>query len=110
MKNLLAIVVAISAASLLATAGFAQQPAQQQTRPAARTVMSLDPVKGKFHRVHIRKLKMSCGTCHSDQSNDVLFLRRNDVVPAAMPGQVDRKVCLDCHKSPRKPSWYGLGR
>jgi hypothetical protein len=73
-------------------------------------VKSLDPAKGDFHRLHTRKLKMTCSGCHSAESKDILFLRRNDVVPAAMPGQVDRKVCLGCHNSPAKPSWYGLGR
>jgi hypothetical protein len=70
---------------------------------------SLDPVRGAFHRTH-KALKLECGGCHSAGNADVLFLRRADVVPAAMPGQVDRKICLGCHTAPSKPAWYGLGR
>jgi hypothetical protein len=69
---------------------------------------SLDPVKGRFHRQHTQKLKMACDTCHSGDQTDVLFLRKDDVPAPGMPGQVDREVCLSCHKAPAKPAWYGL--
>ncbi len=68
---------------------------------------SLDPAKGYFHQLHVQKMKMTCATCHSSEMRDILFLRKDDVVPAAMPGQVDRKVCLGCHQAPGKPTWYG---
>jgi len=53
---------------------------------------------------------MGCGDCHSKQAGDILLLRRADVVPAAMPGHVDRKRCLGRHAAPAEPAWYGLGR
>ena len=106
---------AIAVAAIWATAGFAQTGTDQTGSVAApktriaRVAKSLDPKTGAFHRVHRTKLKMSCSSCHSAETKDVLFLRRADVVPAAMPGQVDRQSCLGCHTAPAKPAWYGLG-
>ena len=77
---------------------------------AAAGMKSLDPVKGRFHQTHSRKLKMACTNCHSPEVKDVLFLRKDDVLPAAMPGQVDRSVCLACHQEPAKPAWYRAAR
>jgi hypothetical protein len=72
--------------------------------------LTLDPAIGYFHQVHTKNLGMSCATCHSSENRDVLFLRKDDVVPAEMPGQVNRSICLGCHKAPSKPTWYGLSR
>lgn len=90
-------------AGALAAVPFVADAAPKKGAP------SLDPVKGAFHQTH-KALKLECNGCHSANNADVLFLRRNDVVPIAMPGQVDRKVCLGCHTAPSKPAWYGLGR
>ena len=73
-----------------------------------KAVKSLDPTNGSFHQTHTKSLKMGCNTCHDRATKDTLFLRKDDVVPATMPGQVDRAVCLGCHKVPAKPAWYGL--
>ena len=73
-----------------------------------KVVKSLDPSKGYFHQLHIQKMKMACTGCHSTEAKDILFLRKDDVVPAAMPGQVDRAICLGCHAAPSKPAWYGV--
>ena len=73
-----------------------------------KVVKSLDPAKGYFHRVHTQKMKLGCNGCHSTEAKDILFLRKDDVVPAAMPGQVDRAICQGCHTAPSKPAWYGL--
>lgn len=73
-----------------------------------KVVRSLDPAKGYFHQLHTKKMKMACTGCHSTEMRDILFLRKDDVVPAAMPGQVDRAICLGCHTAPSKPAWYGL--
>ena len=73
-----------------------------------KAAKSLDPVNGAFHQTHTKSLKLGCNGCHDPAGNDVLFLRKDDVVSATMPGQVDRVVCLGCHKAPAKPAWYGL--
>jgi cytochrome c553 len=75
--------------------------------PKKGATKSLDPAKGYFHQLHVQKMTMTCATCHSSETRDILFLRKDDVVPAAMPGQVDRHVCLTCHQAPGKPTWYG---
>jgi hypothetical protein len=84
--------------------------AQQAVKPRVVAANSLDPVKGRFHQRHARKLKMTCGNCHGAGQPDVLFLRGNDVVSAAMPGPVNRAICLPCHQVPNKPAWYGAVR
>lgn len=99
MTRLLAILLTAGA---IAAVSFAADAA------ARKTVRSLDPANGQFHQLHTKKTKMGCGSCHSAGAKDVLFLRKDDVVPAAMPGQVDRKLCLGCHAAPSKPTWYGL--
>lgn len=68
---------------------------------------SLDPIKGRFHVQHTQKLKLDCGTCHSSEVTDTLHMRNARAMPAAMPGVVDRHVCLGCHEKPSKPGWYG---
>lgn len=93
--------------SLVALAGLAAVVSFAADAAPKKGVRSLDPVRGAFHQVHAKKLKLGCGDCHSRDVTDILFLRRNDVVPAAMPGQVDRRICLGCHTAPAKPAWYG---
>lgn len=98
MKRLIALliigVVAVSAGAVDAA-------------PKKQAAKSLDPVRGYFHQLHAKKMNMACGSCHSSEVRDILFLRKDDVVPAAMPGQVDRHVCLSCHQAPGSPTWYG---
>lgn len=69
---------------------------------------SLDPLKGRFHVQHTRKLKQDCGSCHADAQKDVLYARKDRPLPAGMPGPVDRNVCLSCHEpTNKKAPWYG---
>ena len=93
----------------LAIASTSAGAAEGVKSPAApkSSANGLDPAKGRFHQIHTRKLKLGCSTCHSRDTKDPLFLRKDDVVPASMPGQVDRSVCLGCHQEPNKPAWYG---
>ena len=58
---------------------------------------------GRFHQAHTKKLSLQCDTCHAGEQKDMLFLRSGE---AQGMGPVDRHVCLGCHKSPAKPSWY----
>jgi hypothetical protein len=62
---------------------------------------------GYFHQLHVKKMSMTCTTCHSAETRDILFLRKDRVMPAAMPGPADRSICLGCHQAPSKPTWYG---
>jgi hypothetical protein len=74
------------------------------------TVLSLEPAKGYFHQVHTKQLGLNCNNCHSAENSDLLFLRKDDAVPVGMPGQVNRSICLGCHRAPSRPAWYGLSR
>lgn len=94
--------------TLLALAGAVAMISLAADAAPKKGMMSLDPTKSYFHQTHTQNLKMSCSSCHSTERKDILFLRKDDVVPAAMPGQVDRHVCLGCHNAPSRPTWYGL--
>jgi hypothetical protein len=97
------IVLVIGVVGVWTTAGLAQD--DDSTR-AARNAMakSLDPIKGRFHRVHGMALKLHCGTCHASDQRDALIEGKVDPV-AEMPGRVDRTVCAGCHKSSVRPGW-----
>jgi hypothetical protein len=99
-------------ALLLAFIGTIAVVAVGAAEPAKKkgVVKSLDPANGYFHQVHTKTLNMNCISCHSSDNRDLLFLRKDDAVPAAMPGQVNRSICLGCHTAPSKPAWYGLSR
>ena len=68
---------------------------------------SMDPVRGRFHQIHTRKLQLGCTNCHTSEQQDILFLRKDEALPVGMPGQVDRHMCAACHTQPGKPAWYG---
>lgn len=107
MRRLLAAMtmgLAALAMPVIAADDAAKKPATTKT---AAGIKSMDPIKGRFHRQHNQRLKMACDTCHSGGQTDILFLRKDDVVPAGMPGQVNRQICLACHTQPNKPTWYG---
>lgn len=64
--------------------------------------------KGRFHAVHARKEKLECGDCHGGGADDILFLRTGEF--QGKEGPVDRKECLACHQTPKKPAWYGAAK
>ena len=99
--------LAVVSAPLAAAEDAAKKPASAKSGAGTK---SMDPATGRFHQTHTKRLKIVCTTCHSAEFKDPLFLRKNDVVPAAMPGQVDRSLCLSCHQEPNKPAWYGAAR
>jgi len=68
---------------------------------------TLDP-KGRFHALHKDKEKLDCNDCHGGGADDVLFLRAGEF--QGKEGPVDRGECLDCHKAPKKPAWYGVAK
>jgi len=61
-------------------------------------------VPGRFHSIHQKIEKLECDDCHDKQQSDILFLRKDDPLPAKMDkvGQADRKGCLTCHKPGEK--------
>lgn len=61
---------------------------------------------GRFHYLHVKKGKMECGDCHSDQAKDRMFLRASEAPPATLAAHVDRAECVDCHQGSKKPTWY----
>lgn len=79
------------------------------TKPAAKAQTNALPAKpsmderGRFHAVH-KAQDLQCNDCHSTQDVDPLFLRAAE--SQGSKGPVDRAGCMDCHKSPKKPSWY----
>jgi hypothetical protein len=99
MKHLIALLIVgvVAAGALVGAAGAASKKEAPK---------SLDPTS-YFHQLHVQKMTMQCANCHSSETSDILFLRKDDVVPAAMPGQVDRHICLTCHQAPGQPTWYG---
>jgi hypothetical protein len=99
------VLLVLAGAAAIVAAGAADAAAKKNG-----ATLSLDPARGYFHQVHAKKVKLTCTGCHSRDTHDVLFLRKDDVVPAAMPGQVNRSICLGCHTAPNKPAWYGLSR
>ena len=108
MKHMLAVMVVVGLATLAHPVMAADDAGKKPTATKSVRNKSLDPVKGDFHKQHNQKLKLGCDTCHSGQT-DILFLRKDDVTAPGMPGQVNREVCLSCHKAPAKPAWYGAG-
>jgi uncharacterized membrane protein len=67
------------------------------------TKRSLAEKGGRFHAVH-KAQKLQCSDCHSKTEVDPLFLRASE--SQGSEGPVDRAACMDCHKSPDKPTWY----
>lgn len=64
--------------------------------------------KGRFHAVHTKKQKLDCNDCHGGGADDILFLRTGEF--QGKEGPVDRKECLACHQTPKKPTWYGVAK
>jgi Fe-S-cluster-containing dehydrogenase component len=95
-----ALVAALAGACLLALPAFAAEPASVKPKVA---VNRMDPAKGSFHRVHVKKMKLSCDTCHDAKATDVLLVKK----PRGSHVTANREACLGCHQSPTKPAWYG---
>jgi hypothetical protein len=70
---------------------------------SAGVVNRMDPAKGAFHRVHTKKVKLACDTCHDGKAGETLQLKKTSGSQVA----ANREVCLGCHQSPAKPAWYG---
>jgi hypothetical protein len=79
------------------------------TKPVASAKTAPLPSKpslaenGRFHAVH-KNEDLKCSDCHSNEDVDPLFLRAAE--SQGSKGPVNRDGCMDCHKSPKKPTWY----
>ncbi len=104
--NRLFIAIALGTVFAVPPALAAEVAAKNRPKPVASARLSLDPFKGKFHQMHVQKLKAPCEMCHATELKDALFLRGSEV-SAGWPGPVDRAICLGCHQAPAKPAWYG---
>jgi len=105
MRTLTLLVAASALAMGALSAMAADAPVAKST--AATTAPKYMAQGGRFHTQHVKKLKFSCDSCHQAGVQDVLFLRAAEPLPAGMPGQVDRAICLTCHQAPQKPTFYG---
>lgn len=53
----------------------------------------------RFHRIHNEVLGIDCSSCHLEKlPEDFLYQRKYKELPEDCPGQVDRSICLGCHK------------
>ena len=107
MRRLLSAVIIAAAMLAMPAMSADTAPKKAASKPVAPNAM--DPVKGSFHRIHTKKLKLACDTCHSQEAKDVLFLRGAEIA-ASGAKPVDRAACQGCHQSPSKPAWYGASR
>lgn len=64
--------------------------------------------QGRYHAVHVNKQKLECSDCHGSGAEDILFLRTGEF--QGKEGPVDRKECLSCHQTPKKPTFYGTAK
>jgi hypothetical protein len=80
--------------------------APKATAVTAKT-LTLD-AKGRFHAVHTKKEKLDCDDCHGGGADDILFLRTGEF--QGKEGPVNRKECLVCHQTPKKPTFYGTAK
>jgi hypothetical protein len=80
--------------------------APQTSKPTAKKYSMA--VNGRFHRVHVKKLELSCGTCHKKEQTDLLVVTNGEPLPKHSPGVVKRSSCLSCHNEGKEPAFYGL--
>lgn len=97
-----ALLLSLAAAPMLAADAPAKEPVSAATKTAKAMKPSLGE-KGRLHAVH-KAEDLTCDDCHSKTDVDPLFLRVGESQGSA--GPVDRAGCMDCHKSPKKPTWY----
>jgi len=104
LARLALLVLSLAAGSSLAAdkAEKTAQAVKQDWKGAPKSMAE----KGRFHKVHVQKEKLDCDDCHDKAESDPLFLRAGEF--QAKEGDVDRNGCLTCHKSPKKPTFYGV--
>lgn len=111
MKRL--IMLALLGLSLAVGPAFGADTATQKAATPAKAVKvnsgtrTLDE-KGRFHNLHAKKAKLDCDDCHGGGADDILFLRTGEF--QGKGGPVDRKECLVCHQTPKKPGFYGTAK
>jgi len=76
--------------------------------PAVNATTKTLQEKGRYHAIHTQKEKLDCNDCHGGGADDILFLRTGEF--QGKEGPVDRKECLTCHQTPKKPTFYGTAK
>jgi len=107
-----AAVLIIAMLGVWTRAGLAQTDDNSARAARSAMVKSLDPIKGRFHRVHGMTLKLHCGTCHvSDRPGALMDSEERGKesasgrpVATTMPGRIDRAACVGCHKAGARPA------
>jgi hypothetical protein len=64
----------------------------------------------RFHNIHNKTLGLECTSCHiSGFAPDYLYQKKYKAPEGGAPGQVDRGICLGCHKEngPAATKLYG---
>ena len=102
MKHLIASMLVGLAVSVLPAAA-AEKPS---AKPAATGKYSMDP-KGRFHRVHEKKVELECKDCHKKDAPDLLVVSNGAPRAKDSPGPVVRSACRKCHKEGETPAFYG---
>jgi hypothetical protein len=97
-----ALLLSLAAGPVLAADAPAKKPVSAATKAAKAMKPSLGE-KGRLHALH-KSEDVECKDCHSKTDVDPLFLRAAE--SQGSEGPVNRENCLDCHKSPKKPTWY----
>lgn len=107
MKRL--IMLSLLGCGLLVGSAWAAD-AVTQAAPATKVTAQTKTLaeKGRFHVVHAKKEKLDCNDCHGGGADDILFLRTGEF--QGKEGPVDRKECLVCHQTPKKPAFYGTAK
>lgn len=107
MKKLLLLTLlglSLAAGSVLAGDTAPKSATAGKAQVVNAKTLTLNP-QGRYHKVHATKKKLECSDCHGDGADDVLFLRTSEF--QGKEGPVNREACLVCHKTPKKPTWYG---
>lgn len=61
---------------------------------------SMNEKKGRLHIIHGGPVGLTCDACHFGETyqSDFLLVRKGEPVPKKGKGQVDRAVCIACHR------------
>ncbi len=67
-----------------------------------------------YHKIHVEKLNIECGTCHASEkyASGEYYLNKyeieNDVALKKIPGVIDKNACIGCHRGGSiGPEFYG---
>jgi len=102
----------IAIASLLIVSPLWGQSIEKTAKAIKKGSIKVGKVTGlepgqRFHNIHNKALGLECSSCHIEKmAPDYLYQRKHQELPM---GQVDRGICLGCHKAngPAVTKLYG---